>query len=251
MEYLDMHTLRQGQEFFFDVVDSTMDTAFSLIHDEMQHGSAVIATHQLQGRGRQGKQWEDVRSENLLTTILLKANRIEEYPKSGYGHCSLRAALAVGRVIEKLLEKTGIVKIKWPNDVFVHDKKIAGILVEARSNWIGIGIGINVGQSSFSPQIQKTATSIVLEQGISVSPRDLFHLVRDELENCLKNTHLAASIRAYLWRYEKDIVVRLPSGTLVRGIHRGITNDGALLIETSQGIQTLYTASLICEYLST
>src|SRR5690606_27005225 len=96
--------------------------------------------------------------ESLAFSILFRPSE----PKALWPRLALAAGLAVAEALEEYLPLVGI---KWPNDVWVKGKKIAGILVEAGHDYAIVGIGLNVSSLSFPPEVSETATSLALETG--------------------------------------------------------------------------------------
>ncbi len=121
-----------------------------LIHAGVaQHGQAVLAYQQTQGRGQRGKTWESPPGESLSLSVLLQPHFL--LPTQGF---QLLATTALA-VTQSLQNVTGVeMKIKWPNDLYWRDRKAGGILIESVMqgqfwNWAVIGIGLNVNQPSF------------------------------------------------------------------------------------------------------
>ena len=133
-----------GEEIhYFDSTDSTNTRAKRLAEDGAVHGTLVVADEQTGGRGRRGRVWESQKGVSIYMSLVLK-------PEIEPNHASmltLITAMAVAGGIEKT---TGLeCKIKWPNDIVIHGKKVCGILTEMSTqmdyiNYIVIGIGINV-----------------------------------------------------------------------------------------------------------
>jgi BirA family biotin operon repressor/biotin-[acetyl-CoA-carboxylase] ligase len=146
------------------VVDSTQRIAFELAAKGSPDGSAVVAEHQTRGRGRRGRAWHDEPGTSLLLSVLVRP-RLAAAALPGL---SFAAALAVA---DALTTTAGLVAtLKWPNDVRVGGKKIAGILLESRIGEatgpvVVAGIGINLAQRWFPPELAAGATSVWLETG--------------------------------------------------------------------------------------
>ncbi len=147
--------------------DSTNSLAKHLAQDKIAHGMVVLADHQSSGRGQYQRRWTSAPAQNLTFSIILT-------PSRSTGICLLKqvAALAVVDTLRAL--DLADVKIKWPNDVLVSNKKIAGILVETvfkGSNLIRVvvGIGLNVNQTEFPEEVRYLATSIALNSSLKVS----------------------------------------------------------------------------------
>jgi BirA family biotin operon repressor/biotin-[acetyl-CoA-carboxylase] ligase len=138
------------QYFRLDSVDSTNNYAANLLNlSSPPEGSVITARHQTEGRGQRGAHWESKAGENLLMSLIC-------YPKTigidEQFYVSKCAALAVSEMTQDLTGKKA--DIKWPNDIYVDDQKIAGILIELqwsekKLNSAIVGIGLNVNQDTF------------------------------------------------------------------------------------------------------
>ena len=144
----------------FESVTSTMDVAHRLAVEGAPDRTLVWAARQEQGRGRLGRTWASPEG-GVYLSLILRPNRLPaEIPQ-----LSLVAGLAVAEAIREL---TGLfASIRWPNDLLLNDKKVAGILVEARNSAVVIGIGINVATDP--SQLPDTATSLHSEFSIQNS----------------------------------------------------------------------------------
>lgn len=143
-------------------VPSTNDLALEEAEGDMKTGGVFVAREQTNGRGRRGNTWESRPGENLTFTILV---RYPAAPQTAQSY-PLVVGLAVREVIAlRLPEGDEQVRVKWPNDVYVDDQKIAGILVESRiqagSIALAVGIGLNVAARDFGP-FAKERTSLAL-----------------------------------------------------------------------------------------
>ncbi len=119
--------------------ESTQQLLFDRV-DELPEGAIATTDHQTGGRGRLGRAWEDVAGTSLLCSVLLRPP-----PERSAPELSLVAAAATAEAIEA---ETGLsAQIKWPNDVMLNRRKVAGILAEMRGDAVVIGIGINVNQT--------------------------------------------------------------------------------------------------------
>ena len=131
------------------VTDSTYQRARELAAGGAPHGTVVTATEQTAGRGRQGRRWSAPAGTALLMSVVLR-----EPPRL----LPLAAAVAVASIAGDEA------RIKWPNDVWVEGRKVAGVLIEARPQdaWAVIGVGLNVAvePAEFPPELRETATSI-------------------------------------------------------------------------------------------
>lgn len=119
-----------------------MDVAHHLAADGAAAGTLVIADAQTAGRGRGGKTWESEPARGIWLTLIERPS-----DSSGLGVLSLRVGLAAAESLDRFASEP--IRVKWPNDLFVDDGKLAGILVEARwreqaVEWVAIGMGVNV-----------------------------------------------------------------------------------------------------------
>ena len=133
-----------------DVTDSSNNYAMGLIHAGVaQHGQAVLAYQQTEGRGQRGKSWESPPGESLSLSVLLQPHFL--HPALGF-RLLATTALTVVQVLRKVTGEE--MKIKWPNDIYWRNRKAGGILIESvlqgqTWNWAVVGIGINVNQLHF------------------------------------------------------------------------------------------------------
>jgi BirA family biotin operon repressor/biotin-[acetyl-CoA-carboxylase] ligase len=204
------------------VTDSTSERARELAAAGAPHGTLVTADEQRAGRGRQGRLWTAPPGSAVLMSLLLR-DLDELLP--------LSAAVAVCEALPV------DARVKWPNDVWIDRRKVAGILIEGmpQQGWAVLGIGLNVTTESFPPELAETATSLRLI-GVETTPAR----VLDELLASLSRW-LGAPRDAVLaaWR-SRDALrgerIRWPGG---EGTADGIDDSGALLVQTGNGRVTL------------
>jgi BirA family transcriptional regulator, biotin operon repressor / biotin---[acetyl-CoA-carboxylase] ligase len=154
----NLKTRRIGRKILvFNSTSSTNDAARRYIKSKNSDGLSIFAEEQTAGKGRGGNKWLSKRSESILCSIILFENNLSAEL------LSLTSAVAVADSIGKPA------KIKWPNDIIINDKKVAGILLEAVANQItntyiiGIGINCHQGMDSFPVELGSKATSIDME----------------------------------------------------------------------------------------
>ena len=152
---------------YYDTIDSTNNKAKELAKRGSVHGSLVVANCQTAGKGRLGRSFDSLSNDGLYFSLMLR-------PRVNPNHLSsitLVAALAVSKSIDKISgTKTSI---KWPNDIYLGQKKLVGILTEAGSDYVVLGIGINVNTSHFNNELSDTATSLYLETTTTFQKEDL------------------------------------------------------------------------------
>src|SRR6516164_7295789 len=152
---------------YFEEVSSTQDHAAQLARDGTPQGTVVIAEEQTKGRGRMGRSWHSPAGLNLYLTIVLRPSiPIVEVPR-----LSLVAGIAVAEAVSQFAP--GIVALKWPNDLWLRERKAAGMIAEAVTDrnhqlncvLLGIGINVNLTASDIPSELRSKATSIRIETG--------------------------------------------------------------------------------------
>lgn len=161
MTILPVSSPFQAPVFHLESTSSTMEAARKLVDDRLVPGTVVVADEQTRGRGRgQGRRWVSERGMNLLCTVILPYSSIEAIPQA----LTLKIGLAVALAIEEQFPQlTGMGTVKWPNDILINGKKVCGILTEGDGKRVFVGIGLNILQRIFPPELQNRASSLVLE----------------------------------------------------------------------------------------
>lgn len=233
----------EGRVVVLERTESTNDDAKALAREDAPHGTVVLAEEQTRGRGRGGTTWLSPPRQNLMLSIILRARRFEHSPAP----FALCAGLAVARAVDTALASRRAA-LKWPNDVYVADKKIAGILLEAshregRGPMVVAGIGLNIFTTAFPESIAKTATSLAIE---GANALDRSTVAADVVGGVLAawatftEEGLAASldeIRERDWLAGRSVTVEG-----VSGIARGIAGDGQLRVLDASGTEQLVTS---------
>ncbi|MDR0387433.1 MAG: biotin--[acetyl-CoA-carboxylase] ligase [Treponema sp.] len=222
---------------YHETVSSTMDESRRLAARGEPHGTVVVADYQEAGRGRAGRSWNADRGKNLFFTVLFRYSDIPSFP----GALTLRTGLAVSLAVEDFAPVlSGAVLVKWPNDIMIDSRKIAGILTETDGKTVYTGIGVNVAQTVFPGDIAARAGSILRavrfrDAGAPVPVRAFL------LERILARLH-AEFASAGPWRerleerlYMKGRPIRFAAGgadsdRIVEGVLAGIGAGGELLI---------------------
>jgi BirA family biotin operon repressor/biotin-[acetyl-CoA-carboxylase] ligase len=209
-------------------VESTQAVAFSLAADGAADRTVVVAETQSAGRGRRGRTWHDEPGASLLTSIILRPR----LTPARLPMLSLAAGIAVAESLERV---TGLApRLKWPNDVLVDGRKLAGILLESRTGGaplVVLGIGVNLAQRAFAADLADRATSVVLASGRAVEPDALLGPLLDALDawRARLETEGGAPIRER-WRSLADTLGRRVSIDGVVGVAADVDEDGALIV---------------------
>jgi len=240
--HLKTRTLGRRLEYH-DAVDSTNRAAGELGRRGAVEGTLVVADAQTAGRGRMGRSWESPAGENLYFSILLTPN----VEPARVPQLALVAAAAVHAGLAECCPDI-VAQIKWPNDILVGGRKVAGILCEAsleadRVHRVVLGVGINVCGASVPRALRATATTLRIAGGRRVSRPALLGAVLNHLEaryeRWLQDGSLAG-LREYFERHSalngRPVAAENHSG-VVHGTARGITPTGELVIETAGGAQ--------------
>ena len=191
-------------------------------------GTVVVAEAQTAGRGRRGRSWLDEPGASLLTSIILRP-RLEP---ARLPTLSLAAGVAVVEALERV---TGLKpRLKWPNDVLVDGRKLAGILLESRigpSPLVVLGIGVNLAQRVFPADLAERATSVRLATGRRVDADALLTALLESLDawRTRLETEGWAPIRER-WRALTETLGRRVSIDGVQGIAVDVDEDGALIV---------------------
>ncbi len=218
-------------------VSSTNDDLRELAVKGMGGGLVLVCEEQTAGRGRRGAEWFSPKGMNLAFSVLLRPDVVKVF----WSRLALVAGLAVAEALEKFIP---LAEIKWPNDVLVGGKKIAGILVEAGTDFVIVGIGINVNGEEFPEDL--AATSLKLESGNEVSRSEvMLEVVRgisrfsgrvaDGFEGVLDG------VRERCWLTGK-MVEFTSAGVRRTGLVKGLGGGGELLVESGGRIEVLIQA---------
>jgi BirA family biotin operon repressor/biotin-[acetyl-CoA-carboxylase] ligase len=194
----------------------------------------VVADSQAAGRGRRGRAWLDEPGASLLASIVLRP-RLEPARLPGL---SLAAAVAVA---EALTRTAGVSpRLKWPNDVLVNGRKLAGILLETRLSGERpttiLGVGVNLSQRVFPAEIGQRATSVWLASGRLVDRDSLLAALLDALGDWRRRLERQgfAPVRAR-WRALADTLGRAVTVDGVSGVAVDVDADGALVVVDGDG----------------
>ncbi|WDT77219.1 MAG: biotin--[acetyl-CoA-carboxylase] ligase [Candidatus Manganitrophus sp.] len=225
----------------FDRVDSTNRIALEMASQGLPGGIVILAEAQEKGKGRLGREWFSPEGMNLYFSLLLRPYQ----PARDFPLYSLATSVAL---IEAIQRTTGLaVQIKWPNDVVLEDKKLAGILLESEVRGeqspplvVGVGVNVNIRLNDFPPELQKSATSLRIALGRPVDRADLLI----ELFNQMVEQYRLVDDKALLIRAVRQHCQTLGRRVRVQtarqefeGWAEDLQEDGALLIRMGDGNQ--------------
>ena len=231
MRPLDVDRLRavfRGRAVeYYCTVDSTMATAAG-----RALGTMVVADEQTAGRGRHGHSWHSEPGAGIYVSIVLQPTPV------------LTLALGLATA-EAIATTTGIAcDLRWPNDVMVGGKKVAGILVEVVNGLAIGGIGINVNQSAFPSSLAEEATSLRLQAGCELSRTAiLLSLIRaiESFQTFDKEAVLRLFTQGSSYASGRRVTVSQPEGR-VEGVTAGLDGSGYLVVRKDDGTDTLILA---------
>ena len=215
-----------------DEVGSTNDEARGLAERGAADGTVVLARRQTAGRGRRGAGWFADEVDGLAFSVVLRPHD----SKALWPRLALAAGLAVAEAVETRLPLVGI---KWPNDVWLAGRKVAGVLVEAGGDFAVVGIGLNVNVAAFPGELAGIASSIRIELG---SPVDRGDVLTDLLWRFdLDFSELLDGVRERCVLTGREVTMVTAGGTR-QGRVAGLGPGGELLLRTAAGVERIIQA---------
>jgi BirA family biotin operon repressor/biotin-[acetyl-CoA-carboxylase] ligase len=225
----------------FEQTTSTNDVIEKLARDGVKEGAVVFAESQTQGRGRLGRKWMSPARKGLWFSVLLRPDLRPQQATQ----LTVAAATALARGIRN---ETGLQpEIKWPNDLLIRGKKIAGILTELNAELdsvkyivLGIGVDVNLGAFEFPSDLRKIATSLKAELGSPVPRPELAVSILRELDSDYARVcsgdfaDVADEWEALCSTIGQRVVIRTGQNQ-IRGRAESLGDDGALIIRTDHG----------------
>jgi BirA family biotin operon repressor/biotin-[acetyl-CoA-carboxylase] ligase len=244
---------RLGAKFHhFAELGSTNVHAWTLAEQGAAEGEVVIAEMQTQGRGRLGRRWESPPAVNLYLSVILRPRLLPAHAPQ----ITLVAAVALAETVDALIEQTPV--IKWPNDILVNGRKLAGVLSEAACDSehidhviLGIGLNVNYRAVSMPPEIRGRAISVADLTGNNVDRESVLARLIHNLDRCYGELEdygfeaLRPRWDAYFGLRGKRVRIENQEQVLV-GRAQGIDRTGALMIEDDRGeLQNVYAGDVI------
>jgi BirA family biotin operon repressor/biotin-[acetyl-CoA-carboxylase] ligase len=230
-----------GERFiFYHEVESTNDLAIDLANQGSPHGTVIIAEAQTAGRGQRGRRWITVPGSGLALSIILRPVR---FITDDWIKYHALGALAVADALDGYGLKA---EVKWPNDVLLQGKKVAGILADIswegeRVEFIVLGIGINVCQD---PQLEHRdfdPPAIAIEEVLheKIDWQELLKGILSSLGRWYLHLDQSQFVEAWLRKlaYRGEKVIVHGKDEVLQGRIKGLTTRGALIIEGDEGVQ--------------
>ena len=222
---------------------STMDAASALAHDGARHGVVIVADEQTAGRGRRGTMWHSPPGAGLYFSFIARPGGTRDTPL-----ITLAAGVAVREGIQ---QATGLTPdLKWPNDVMVGTRKLAGILAEGMSigspdQAVIVGVGVNLQPAAYPPDVAARATSLEGELGKPIDREQVFAAMLTSLWERLAQLEQKPGDILRAWRAASPNA----TGTRVEwdgkhGTTAGIDDSGALLVKTAAGVERIIAGEL-------
>lgn len=179
-----LKTKRLGKSVHvFQEIGSTNTEAMRMAAKGAEEGTLLVAETQTGGKGRLGRKWFSPPGVNLYLSLILR-------PRIDCAQATILTLLAGIAVAHAIRERSQLtVRLKWPNDVLISEKKVAGILAELAADGqaikhmiLGIGLNVNLEASMFPPELSKTATSLKIESGQTVNRFEMLETLVNQLE---------------------------------------------------------------------
>jgi BirA family biotin operon repressor/biotin-[acetyl-CoA-carboxylase] ligase len=221
-----------------------IDSTNRYLLDEARGGAAAglvaVADHQTAGRGRFDRRWEAPPGSSLLVSVLLRPASHRDVAHEPPHWPVMAVALALAEAVEDV---AGVIaELKWPNDLVVGERKLAGLLAEREGDALVIGAGCNVEWEAFPPELAETATACNLEAGRSVDRDALLDEFLARLASGLEALeHVPERYRARLATLGRRVRVQRAHDTL-EGHAVEVTRDGSLVVHRDDGTDEVVTA---------
>lgn len=244
-----LRTKTLGRKIFHvEETETTQRIAHDLAQQQVAEGMLVVCDYQTSGRGQLGRVWHETKGNGIAMSLIVRP----DVPLGQAGQLTLLAGVALATVLRDFDVP---VTIKWPNDLLIAGRKVAGILTEMqtegnRISSVIIGIGINVQHEEFREEIADRATSLKLATGRTFQRAEIVASFLNQFEQMYTRwVEEGFSSFVEVWeqladKLNQSITVRSRQ-QIVTGILRGIQADGTLVVETAQGMETFHSAELV------
>lgn len=212
---------------YYPAIDSTMRAAAV-----RPPGAVVLAGEQLAGQGRHGRSWHSAPGCGIYCSVVLEPAPL--------------LTLALGLAVQDAIARAAglACDLRWPNDVMLGGKKVAGILVQAAGSAAIAGIGVNVNHTAFPPDLAEEATSLRIHTGRETNAADIVIALLPAIDAFVKedqDTILRLFTQASSYAAGRRVTVRQPEG-VIEGITAGLDPSGFLIVRMDDGTDTLILA---------
>jgi len=216
-------------------IDSTNRYVLDEARAGAPNGLVAVADHQTAGRGRLGRTWEAAPGSSLLVSVLLRP----ELPVERLFLLTLAAGLALS---DAVVAEAGVAAgLKWPNDLVVHDRKLAGLLAEAdlaagAARAVVVGAGCNLTAAAFPAALAGQATAVELEAGRTVDRDELLVAYLDALARWLDDLDATLpDARGRSATLHRRVRIEQQAGAVLEGVATDLADDGSLLVRDDDG----------------
>ena len=242
---IKLNTELIGRNFIYsEEIDSTNSFLLNKSNKFNTDGTVLLAERQTKGKGRKDRVWYSAKGQNLTFSILLSDKK---YFGKNFNLINFVASLSVALSIENLFQlKT---ELKWPNDVLINGKKVAGILLESVSQGnkierLVVGIGLNVNQTLFQGIFSIQPTSLKQEIGENIDRERILAEVLNNFEEILGKMDAAPDALLEDWKSKCRLIgekISITEGENVKyGIFDDVDSDGFLLLKTKGKIEKIH-----------
>jgi BirA family biotin operon repressor/biotin-[acetyl-CoA-carboxylase] ligase len=218
---------------------STMKDAAALAARGEPHGTVVVAEEQTAGIGRHGHFWHSESHGGLYLSIILRPN----LPPNSLPVLTMALGIAAHKAVTDVTAVD--CDLRWPNDLMLNKRKIAGALVQSADSALIAGVGMNVNQTDFPERLAGIATSLCIETGREFSKETLFEAVLAnalDYTRCLEEQGVAPILVEFGARssYVKGKLVEVAlDGRNIEGVTAGLDEHGFLRVQTATGVETI------------
>jgi BirA family transcriptional regulator, biotin operon repressor / biotin---[acetyl-CoA-carboxylase] ligase len=222
----------------FAQLDSTNRHVLEAARSGAEGGLVAVADVQTAGRGRLDRTWEAPASSSLLVSVLVR----------GAGDAGTVVMATAVALVRAVADVAGVdAALKWPNDLVVGDRKLAGILAERDGDALVVGVGCNVNWETFPPELADTATACNQEAGHAIDRDALLTAFLEALERLLDDrARVVEEYRTGLATLGRRVRVEPVRGDAIVGVATAVTDDGALVVRDDTGTDhTVTTADVV------
>ena len=232
----------------YETLESTSDLCIALARAGEPDGLAVLARRQTKGRGSRGRSWESPPGNLYLSVLLRPVGDAGEA-----GRWALLAGIALAEALEHRLADRAALRLKWPNDVLLAGRKLAGILIDSavreggRLDWLVIGMGANLARA---PSVPGGHAIALAEAGVVATPEAVSGRLLERLRHWqrVRLVEGFATLRAAWLARAHPVGTALTvryAGQVLAGTFAGLDEDGGLLLQEAGGVRRLPTAEIL------